>query len=268
MKERNENENLNKKPEELDISILDELRSMPEPEFKPELESESEPEPKSDSEADPEPEPEPEYGELDLNESEIKQETELTPEKESKFGCEHVSEFEKKEKKEKDSSLKDILRGAVIGLVAILLIAIFIKPIIVQGSSMEPTINDKDYLLISRQAYKIGEPERGDVVVFPHHQGTEDALYIKRVIAIPGDHLKIKNGKVYINNKLQDEEYLADGTQTSGNIDFTIPEGEIFVMGDNRGNSSDSRSFGTVSIDDVTGKVFVRLFPFNKIGGV
>ncbi len=242
MKERNENENLNKKPEELDISILDELRSMPDPEFKPE--SESEPEPKSDSEADPE------------------------PESESKFGCEHVSEFEKKEKKEKDSSLKDILRGLVIGLVAILLIAIFIKPIIVQGSSMEPTINDKDYLLISRQAYKIGEPERGDVVVFPHHQGTEDALYIKRVIAIPGDHLKIKNGKVYINNKLQDEEYLADGTQTSGNIDFTIPEGEIFVMGDNRGNSSDSRSFGTVSIEDVTGKVFVRLFPFNKIGGV
>ncbi len=255
MKEKKENENLNKKPEELDISILDELRSMPDPELKPESEFEPEPELESKSE------PEHEYGKPEPNE----------PEEESKFGCEHVSEFEKKEKKEKkekDSSLKDILRGLVIGLVAILLIAIFIKPIIVQGSSMEPTINDKDYLLISRQAYKIGEPERGDVVVFPHHQGTEDALYIKRVIAIPGDHLKIKNGKVYINNKLQDEEYLADGTQTSGNIDFTIPEGEIFVMGDNRGNSSDSRSFGTVSIEDVTGKVFVRLFPFNKIGGV
>ncbi len=169
---------------------------------------------------------------------------------------------------QKDSSAKDIVRGAIIGLIIMVLVAIFIKPIIVQGSSMEPTINNKDYLLISRQAYKIGEPERGDIVVFPHQQGSEDTLYIKRVIALPGDHLKIKNGKVYINNKMQDEEYLKDGTKTSGNIDYTIPEGEIFVMGDNRENSSDSRFFGTVSIEDVKGKVLIRLFPFNKIGKV
>lgn len=165
--------------------------------------------------------------------------------------------------------MKEFLKDIAIILVIVLGISFFIKPIIVKGSSMVPTLENKDYLLINKQAYNFGKPERGDIVVFPHEEGTGTKnLYIKRVIAIPGDKLEIKNGKVYINNEEQTENYIQNGAITSGNIDYIIPKGEIFVMGDNRENSSDSRYFGTVTIDDVTGEVMVRLLPFNKIGTV
>ena len=162
--------------------------------------------------------------------------------------------------------MKDLIKDILLVIVIALLISFLIKPIIVKGSSMYPTLENDDYLIISKQAYKIGEPERGDIVVFPHEEGYgDDPLYIKRVIALPGDHLEIEDGKVYINGNLQQEEYI-NGDFTEGDIDYVIPEDEIYVMGDNRGNSSDSRVFGTVDIEDVTGEVLVRLYPFNKIG--
>lgn len=165
--------------------------------------------------------------------------------------------------------MKSFIRDLIIVVVIVIGISFFIKPIIVKGSSMVPTLENKDYLLINKQAYNLGEPERGDIVVFPHEEGDgEESLYIKRVIALPGDRLVIKNGNVYINDELQEEEYIKNAATTSGKIDFVIPEGEIFVMGDNRENSSDSRYFGTVTIDDVLGEVMVRLFPLNKIGSV
>ncbi len=162
--------------------------------------------------------------------------------------------------------MKDLVKDILLVIVIALLISFLIKPIIVKGSSMYPTLENDDYLIISKQAYKIGEPERGDIVVFPHEEGYgDDPLYIKRVIALPGDHLEIEDGKVYINGDLQQEDYI-NGNFTEGDIDYVIPEDEIYVMGDNRGNSSDSRAFGTVDIEDVTGEVLVRLYPFNKIG--
>ena len=148
----------------------------------------------------------------------------------------------------------------------VLLIGFFVKPIIVEGASMNPTLQDDDYLLISRQSYTFGEPERGDIIVFPHHESTEDSLYIKRVIAIPGDHLEIHDGNVYINGELQYEDYIKSGAITEGYVNLVIPEGQVFVMGDNRENSSDSRYFGTVNIEEVTGEVFVRLWPLSEIG--
>lgn len=162
--------------------------------------------------------------------------------------------------------MKDLIKDILLVIVIALLISFLIKPIIVKGSSMYPTLEENDYLIISKQAYKIGEPERGDIVVFPHEEDYgDDPLYIKRVIALPGDHLEIEDGKVYINGNLQQEDYI-NGNFTVGDIDYVIPEDEIYVMGDNRGNSSDSRAFGTVDIEDVTGEVLVRLYPFNKIG--
>ena len=160
--------------------------------------------------------------------------------------------------------LKEFGKDIIVVAVVVLAISFFIKPIVVQGISMLPTLETKDYLLVSRQAYNFGEPERGDIVVFPHEEGTEETYYIKRIIALPGDHLVIKDGKVYINNKVMNEDYIAED-YTSGDIDYKIPEGRIFVMGDNRGSSSDSRYFGTVKIDEVLGEAFVRLFPFSKI---
>lgn len=165
--------------------------------------------------------------------------------------------------------MKGFIKDLIIIIVIVLGISFFFKPIIVKGESMVPTLENKDYLVINRQAYKFGEPERGDIVVFPHEESTgEDRLYIKRVVALPGDHLVIKNGSVYRNGTKLTESYIQSGAVTEGDIDYVIPKGEIFVMGDNRENSSDSRYFGTVSIEDVTGEVVVRLLPFSKIGTV
>lgn len=170
------------------------------------------------------------------------------------------------EKDDQKLRLKDVLKDILIVVAVVVVIGFFVKPIIVEGASMNPTLQNKDYLLISKQSYTFGDPERGDIIVFPHHESTGDSLYIKRVIAIPGDHLEIYGGDVYINGELQNEEYIKSGAVTEGYIDLVIPEGQVFVMGDNRENSSDSRYFGTVSIEEVTGEVFVRLWPLSEIG--
>lgn len=161
-----------------------------------------------------------------------------------------------------------------IGIAVILAFVItqFIRPTIVNGQSMYPTLDNRDYLIINRMAYKLGEPERGDIIVFSTNlkqANGENKDLVKRVIAVEGDHLKIEDSKVYINDQLIDEPYIYDN-YTDGYEDITIPEGMIFAMGDNRENSKDSRmdEVGLVSEDDVMGKVLVRLFPFNKIGTV
>lgn len=162
--------------------------------------------------------------------------------------------------------MKEFLKDVIVVIVVAVLISVLIKPIIVKGSSMYPTLEDSDYLLVSRQAYNIGEPDRGDIVVFPHVEGNGDeVLYIKRVIGVPGDHVEIEDGEVYINGVMQEEEYI-NGDYTEGDVDCKVPQGEIYVLGDNRGNSSDSRFFGTVEADEVVGTAFIRLYPFNKIG--
>ena len=163
--------------------------------------------------------------------------------------------------------IKDIIIAAVIAVI----ILQFIKPTIVNQSSMEPNFYQNDYLMISKQSYTFGEPERGDVVVFHSsllQDNGKEKLLIKRVIGLPGDRIDIMAGQVYINGELLLEPYTKDGI-TPGDIQgLVVPEGELFCMGDNRVVSIDSRSpdVGCVKIDDIVGKVFVRLFPFNKIG--
>lgn len=163
--------------------------------------------------------------------------------------------------------IKDILIAVVIAA----LILVFLKPIIVQQQSMEPNFHAGDYLLTSRQAYRFfGDPERGDVIVFRSEllddEGNEKCL-IKRVIGLPGDVVEIKSGYVYVNGEEINEPYMKE-QGISGEMDaVTVPENELFVMGDNRGVSEDSRSarVGTISEDTIVGKVFVRLYPFNSI---
>ncbi len=160
----------------------------------------------------------------------------------------------------------------VTSLVIALVITHFVRPTLVQGSSMYPTLEEKDYLIINRVAYNHKEPKRGDIIVFKtdllQSNGKEKDL-VKRVIALPGDHIKITDDKVYLNGKLQDEKYV-HGEKTEGDIDMVIPEGYVFAMGDNRENSMDSRDseVGIVNENDIMGKVMVRLYPFNKIGKV
>ena len=138
--------------------------------------------------------------------------------------------------------------------------------------SMYPTLVENDYLIINRMAYKFNEPKKGDIIVFKTNLLQEDGKpkdLVKRVIAVSGDHIKIEDSKVYVNDTLLDEPYIHDN-YTEGNIDMVIPEGEVFTMGDNREESLDSRyeDVGLVDDKDIMGKVIVRLFPFNKIGPV
>ena len=150
-----------------------------------------------------------------------------------------------------------------------LLITFLIKPTIVKNYSMSPTLEENDFVIINRQIYN-KKPQKGEIVVFKSPLKTPDGkekLLIKRIIAVPGDALKIEAGKVFINGKLVLEDYLKE-TYTRGNIDLIIPKGKIFVMGDNRGNSLDSRDglLGLIDSSDIIGKAFVRLYPFERLG--
>lgn len=164
------------------------------------------------------------------------------------------------------------IKTIVISVVIALIITTFIRPTLVKGYSMYPTLNEYDYLIINKIPYMMHEPERGDIVVFKSHLTTEDGKekdLIKRVIGIPKDKIKITDGKVFVNGEKLNEPYI-NGDYTPGEIDIEVPENKIFAMGDNRENSLDSRDerVGPVEIDTVRGKVLVRLYPFNKIGKV
>ncbi len=164
------------------------------------------------------------------------------------------------------------IKTIVISVVIAMVITAFIRPTLVKGYSMYPTLDEYDYLIINKIPYMLHEPERGDIVVFKSHlktmEGKEKDL-IKRVIGIPGDAVQITDGKVFVNGQLLEESYI-NGNFTSGELLLEVPSDTLFVMGDNRENSLDSRDekVGTVSIDTVRGKVLVRLFPFTKIGKV
>ena len=163
--------------------------------------------------------------------------------------------------------VKDILLAVVIAAV----ILAFFKPIIVQQKSMEPNFHAGDYLITSRQAYRLfGDPQRGDVIVFKSElldENEKPKNLIKRIIALPGETIEIKGGEVYIDGQMLREDYLP-GEAISGEMDaVTVPEGQLFVMGDNREYSEDSRSprVGTIEQSTIVGKVIVRLYPFNSI---
>ncbi|WP_019416065.1 signal peptidase I [Paenisporosarcina sp. TG20] len=150
-------------------------------------------------------------------------------------------------------------------------------PIIVDGQSMMPTLEDGDRMIVNKIGYQVGEPDRYDIVVF---HAPEKKDYIKRIIGLPGDHVAYKNDQLYINGKEQPEYYLdvykegiSEGTLTE---DFTleetpaqvsiIPEGYVFVMGDNRRNSKDSRHIGVISTEEIIGYTSVIFWPIQEIG--
>ncbi|MFV0441023.1 MAG: signal peptidase I [Lachnospirales bacterium] len=166
--------------------------------------------------------------------------------------------------------LKSIVKIAI-QLLVLVLIILFIQTfifrvIVTDGDSMSPTIEHKDMLVISKLPYLFGEPEVGDIVVFPYKGNNKDK-YIKRVVATEGDVLDIENGTIYINDEVLDDEYSHDIT-TMGDIDypFTVPEDRYFCMGDNRNASRDSRflDVGVMSESDFLGRVIFKFYPFSK----
>lgn len=165
---------------------------------------------------------------------------------------------------------KDLLKDILIAVILASIILFFIRPTVVKQTSMQPTFNPNDYVILYKRAYSKKMPKRGDVIVFEsslHDQNGKDKLLIKRVIGLPGDIITIADNRLYINGNIYEEDYLKDGI-TPGFVDnLKVPDGEFFVMGDNRVVSLDSRSaeVGTIKKSRIRGKAVIRLFPFNKI---
>ena len=175
----------------------------------------------------------------------------------------------RRRKKEKNAVLIFIRDIAVMSIIAFILVYFF-KPIVVKQTSMLPTLQQDNYLFLSKQAYNFGKPERGDIIVFPFYSRNGMDYYIKRVIGLPGDRIDIKEGTVYINGDPEDDHYTKDRT-TPGDIrKLVVPKGELFVLGDNRLVSVDSRdpSIGTIKIDSVVGEAVFRLLPLGEAGPV
>ncbi|MGX9757567.1 signal peptidase I [Clostridioides difficile] len=161
-------------------------------------------------------------------------------------------------------TFKDIIVTAILSIIAFLLISSVIRLTTVMGHSMDQTLYDREKLIISKIAYNKEEPKYKDVVVIKRSDLNVKYI-IKRVIAVEGDTLKITNNKLYINDKLIEENYINEKMQTS-DLDIKIPKDKIFVMGDNRNNSIDSRSsiVGLIDKKDIEGKVIFNLSQFKK----
>lgn len=161
----------------------------------------------------------------------------------------------------------EIAKIVIISLAIIVPIRYFvIQPFFVRGASMYPNFNSGDYLIINEIGYRFGEPKRGDVVVFRPPQNSGQ-FYIKRVIGLPGEVVKIEGGEVWVGKdeaslEKIDEKYI-DGL-TSGQELIKIQEREYFVLGDNRNASSDSRSWGVLPRENIVGKAWIRAWPMDK----
>ena len=152
--------------------------------------------------------------------------------------------------------------------VSILIILFLYQPVRVEGTSMLPRLEDHDRLFINKFVYHITSIERGDVVVF-HYPRDPEKSYIKRVIALPGDKLRIDHGKVWVNGKALSENYVPEMYRdTRSYTDTVIPDDCYFVMGDHRSISSDSREFGPVERDLIYGKAVFVYWPARDVGEV
>lgn len=166
-------------------------------------------------------------------------------------------------------SFWELLRFAVLALAIVIPIRLFIaQPFIVSGSSMYPTFENGDYLIVDELSYRLGEPERDDVVIFRYPKDTKK-FFIKRIIGLPNETVEVKDGWVTIFNDeykegLRLEEPYIKNT-TNYNTRAKLGSDEFFVMGDNRNASSDSRYWGTVKRKLLVGKAFLRLWPVQKL---
>jgi signal peptidase I len=198
---------------------------------------------------------------------------------------------------EKQPGLLAVIRETVVLVALAVLLAVVFKTFLVAAfyipsGSMESTLNVSDRVLVEKVSYRFGDIKRGDVVVFVHDDPAfgsaapsnpvtgffsglgqaigvvppSDRDFIKRVVGIPGDRITCQGGRLVRNGQRVSEPYLDPGTTTDGCKRTTVGPGELYVMGDNRTNSQDSRTFGIIQESDVVGRAFVRIWPLNHIG--
>lgn len=157
-----------------------------------------------------------------------------------------------------ESVLREILETVLLTVIIVLLLKTATGQFQVRGSSMEATLHDGQYLIISKLTYWFHPPQRGDIIVFhPPTHPRED--YIKRIIGLPGEVINIRSGQVRVDGVLLDEPYISNAAAYSG--DWTLGEREYFVLGDNRRNSSDSHSWGVLPRESIIGKSWLCYWP-------
>lgn len=161
-----------------------------------------------------------------------------------------------------------VIGGGIV--IALVIEAFLIQAFYIPSASMVPTLEVNDRVLVNKLSYRLHDVNHGDVVVFERpagvtgDEGVKDL--IKRVVAVGGDTLEARNGLVYLNGERLDEDYLPGGTVTDDLPPTEVPEGQVFVMGDNRGDSQDSRAFGPIPEDVIVGRAFIKVLPLSDIG--
>ena len=183
-----------------------------------------------------------------------------------------LAEQEDDKKKSEKSQMREffslILYVAGVVLLSIVLNKFVIQKVEVDGPSMNTTLKTGQQLMVQKVSYHFTDPKRGDIVVFQPPGYEDDTLYIKRVIGVPGDRVQIIDGYIYLNGKKYDdpqwrEEILDPGIAEE---EVTVGEGEYFVVGDNRNDSTDSREFGAVEKSRIMGEAVLRIWPLKKFG--
>lgn len=166
----------------------------------------------------------------------------------------------------KESTVWEFVKVIAISLLIVIPIRAYVaQPFIVEGASMEPNYHNGEYLIIDELSYAFNTPQRGEVIVFRYPLNPSD-FFIKRIIGLPGETIEIKDSKVFADNNPVDERYLPKNLQTGPDKTVQLADNQYFVMGDNRTASSDSRIWGPLPKKNITGRVFVRLWPINRIG--
>lgn len=159
----------------------------------------------------------------------------------------------------------DLLETLLLAAVLFLGINLLTARIRVDGSSMEPTLSDREFIIVNRLTYRFGEPTRGDVIVFSLSLNA-NREYIKRVIGLPGDRVNIAGRQVTVNGIELEEPYIADDPTYTGS--WTVPDDSLFVLGDNRNNSTDSHIWGSIDMENVIGKAMFIYWPLVEWGRI
>lgn len=174
---------------------------------------------------------------------------------------EYTSRSEKNSPKKSSNALSWILCIAIAVGIALGVRAFIAEPVKVDGDSMNPTLYSHQSILVEKVSRYFGLPERGDIIIV-HYPGSS-ANYVKRCIGLPGDTVEIQNSTVYINGAPLSEDYTSDAPYADMSA-VTVPEGNVFVMGDNRANSMDSRMVGTLTQDMIVGHAVCVIWPLNQ----
>jgi signal peptidase I len=192
-----------------------------------------------------------------------------------------VSRRERKGKPPKSGLASALEWIAVIGgavLLAVIVKAVLLQAFYIPSASMYPTLQKGDRVLVNKLSYKLHDVNRGDVVVFerpPSETATDIPDLIKRVVGLPGEEIVIEGGHVYVDGRMLEESYLPEGVTTSADnapLKCTrddpcqVPDGDVWVMGDNRNDSKDSRYFGPIDEDTIVGRAFVVVWPLDRLG--